>query len=192
MIRFGEEPWDEVFITQEAAAAGVTIENTGGEPLVSLRYFAPQYIRICPRSGRTERSEQVGWVAMAHRNSPLPQAGEGRCISTNIKGMTHDRRTPQQLSQAAQRRLAGPGGKGDGGEPPIALDTMLDLTAAAEFEGVKFDGFDIFLYHPHFNIDGGEDEIHRLEDKARARNLAVGTVVAPVYAGTGRRLGDGH
>ena len=71
-------------------------------------------------------------------------------------------------------------GKGDGGEPPIGLDTMLDLTAAAEFEGVKFDGFDIFLYHPHFNIDGGDDEIQRLADKARARNLAVGTVVAPV------------
>ena len=59
-------------------------------------------------------------------------------------------------------------GKGDGGEPPIGLDTMLDLTAAAEYEGVKFDGFDIFLYHPHFNIDGGEDEIQRLVDKARA------------------------
>ena len=26
MIRFGEEPWDEVFIAREAAAAGVTIE----------------------------------------------------------------------------------------------------------------------------------------------------------------------
>ena len=62
---------------------------------------------------------------------------------------------------------------------------MLDLTAAAEVDGVRFDGFDIFLYHPHFNIDGGEDEIQRLADKARARNLMVGTVVAPVYAGTG-------
>jgi len=41
MIHFGEEPWDEVFITHEAAAAGVEIENTGGEPLVGLRYFGP-------------------------------------------------------------------------------------------------------------------------------------------------------
>ncbi len=32
-------------------------------------------------------------------------------------------------------------GKGGEGEPPIDLDTMLDLTAAAEFEGVRFDGF---------------------------------------------------
>jgi len=76
-------------------------------------------------------------------------------------------------------------GKGDGGEPPIDLDTMLDLTSAAEVDGVKFEGFDIFLYHPHFDIDAGDDEIKGLADKARARNLMVGTVVAPIYEGTG-------
>ena len=41
MIRFGEMTEDEVFITAKAAAAGVTIENTGSEPLVGLRYFGP-------------------------------------------------------------------------------------------------------------------------------------------------------
>ncbi len=41
MIRFGEEPWDEVYISHEAATQGVEIENTGGEPLVGLRYFGP-------------------------------------------------------------------------------------------------------------------------------------------------------
>jgi sugar phosphate isomerase/epimerase len=76
-------------------------------------------------------------------------------------------------------------GKGDGGEPPIDLDTMLDLTAGAEFEGVKFDGFDLFLYLPHINIDGGEDEIKRLADKAKQRNLDIGTVVAPIWGPTG-------
>ena len=83
-------------------------------------------------------------------------------------------------------------GKGDGGEPPLGLEQMLDFTAAAAVDGVRFDGFDIFLYHPHFNIDGGEDEIQRLADLARTRNLMVGTVVAPVYAGTGggSPLGD--
>ena len=50
-------------------------------------------------------------------------------------------------------------GKGHGGEPPIDLDTMLDLTAAAEVEGVRFDGFDLFLFEPHVNIDSGDDEI---------------------------------
>jgi len=76
-------------------------------------------------------------------------------------------------------------GKGDGGEPPIDLDTMLDMTAAAEVDGLKFEGFDIFLYHPHFDIDGGDEETETLAEKARARNLDVGTVVAPIYDGTG-------
>ena len=76
-------------------------------------------------------------------------------------------------------------GKGDGGEPPIDLDTMLDLTAAAEVGDKKFEGFDIFLYLPHFDIDAGDDEIKSLAEKARARNLEVGTVVAPIYEGTG-------
>ena len=41
MIRFGQPTEDEVFITHEAATAGVQIENTGSEPLVGLRYFGP-------------------------------------------------------------------------------------------------------------------------------------------------------
>jgi hypothetical protein len=41
MIRFGELTDDEVFVSHEAAVQGVTIENTGLEPLVSLRYFGP-------------------------------------------------------------------------------------------------------------------------------------------------------
>jgi hypothetical protein len=51
MIHFGEEPWDEVFITAEAAAKGVTIENTGREPLVSLRYFGPNVHPQTPKIG---------------------------------------------------------------------------------------------------------------------------------------------
>ena len=41
MINFGEETADEVFISIEAANAGVEIVNTGYEPLVGLRYFGP-------------------------------------------------------------------------------------------------------------------------------------------------------
>ena len=51
MIRFGEEPWDEVFITHEAATAGVEIENTGCEPLVGLRYFGPDVHDNMPNVG---------------------------------------------------------------------------------------------------------------------------------------------
>ena len=39
-----------------------------------------------------------------------------------------------------------PGRQGrPGAEPCIDLDTMLDFTAKAEVNGVKFDGVDIFL-----------------------------------------------
>jgi len=79
-------------------------------------------------------------------------------------------------------------GKGDGGEPPIDLDTMLDLTAAAEVDGVKFDGFDLFLYLPHIDIDStvrSDDAIKELAEKAQKRNLLIGTVVAPIWPPTG-------
>ncbi len=51
MIHFGEEPWDEMFITHDAATAGVEIENTGGEPLVGLRYFGPATHKNMPEIG---------------------------------------------------------------------------------------------------------------------------------------------
>jgi hypothetical protein len=41
MIRYGELTEDEVFVCHEAATAGVVFENTGSEPLVTLRYFGP-------------------------------------------------------------------------------------------------------------------------------------------------------
>jgi len=77
-------------------------------------------------------------------------------------------------------------GKGSpGAEPCIDVDTMLDLTAAAEVDGIRFDGFDLFLYLPHFNIDGTDDDIKILAEKAQKRNLAIGSVVAPIWGGTG-------
>ncbi len=79
-------------------------------------------------------------------------------------------------------------GKGSDGEPPIDLDTMLDLTAAAEVDGVKFDGFDLFLYRPHIDIDAtvrSDDAIQELAVKAQTRNLQIGTVVAPIWPPTG-------
>jgi sugar phosphate isomerase/epimerase len=76
-------------------------------------------------------------------------------------------------------------GKGPGSEPPIDLDTMLDLTAGAEVDGLRFDGFDLFLFDPHISIDADDGELRRLADKARARKLEIGSVVAPVWGGTG-------
>ena len=76
-------------------------------------------------------------------------------------------------------------GKGEGSEPAIDLDTMLDLTTRAEADGVKFDGCDLFLYAPHINIDATDDELKTLADKAASRGLAIGSVVAPVWPPTG-------
>ena len=42
MIRFGEMTQDELFVTAEAAASGVTIENqSASDPLVILKHFGP-------------------------------------------------------------------------------------------------------------------------------------------------------
>ncbi len=51
MIRFGARTEDEVFISYEAARAGVKIENTGSEPLVGLRYFGPDVHANLPTPG---------------------------------------------------------------------------------------------------------------------------------------------
>ena len=76
-------------------------------------------------------------------------------------------------------------GKGPGSEPFIDLDTMLDLTVSAEIDGVRFDGVDLFLSDPHIDIDSTDDQIKVLADKIASRNLAVGSVVAPVWPPTG-------
>jgi sugar phosphate isomerase/epimerase len=77
-------------------------------------------------------------------------------------------------------------GKGpDAEEPFIDLDTMIDLTAAAQVDGVKFDGIDLFLSAPHVDIDSSDDQLKALADKVRAKKLNIGSVVAPVWPPTG-------
>jgi sugar phosphate isomerase/epimerase len=76
-------------------------------------------------------------------------------------------------------------GKGPDSEPPIGLDTMLNLTAAAEVEGIRFDGVDLFLSLPHTDIDSSDDDLARLAEKIAAHGLRVGSLVAPVWPATG-------
>ena len=76
-------------------------------------------------------------------------------------------------------------GKGPGAEPPIDLETMLDLTAAANVGGVTFDGVDLFLFDPHVSIDATDDDLKTLADSIARRNLVVGSLVAPVWPPTG-------
>lgn len=52
LIRFGQMTQDEVFISAEAAAQGVTIENhSATDPLVTLRYFGPDVHSEIPEVG---------------------------------------------------------------------------------------------------------------------------------------------
>jgi sugar phosphate isomerase/epimerase len=80
--------------------------------------------------------------------------------------------------------LVGKGGPG--AEPPIDLDTMLDLTAKAQLpDGTKFDGVDVFLFDPHISIDASNDDLKKLADKIQSKGLMVGSLVAPVWPPTG-------
>src|SRR5579883_2474239 len=83
-------------------------------------------------------------------------------------------------------------GKGPDSEPPIDLDTMLNLTAAAEVNGTRFDGVDLFLSLPHTDIDSSDDDLKRLAGNIAARRLRVGSLVAPVWppTGGGSAMGD--
>lgn len=72
-------------------------------------------------------------------------------------------------------------GKGQDSEPVISFDTMLEMTAAAEVEGVKFDGIDIGLFDPHFDIDSSDDGIKKLAGKVASFHLEIGSLVAPIW-----------
>jgi hypothetical protein len=82
-------------------------------------------------------------------------------------------------------------GKGPDSEPPIGLDEMLAITAAAEVDSIKFDRVDLFLAEPYTSIDWSSDDIKKLANKIE-QNLEVGSVVAPVWppAGGGSAMGD--
>ena len=76
-------------------------------------------------------------------------------------------------------------GKGSDSEPIISFDTMLEMTAAAEVDGIKFDGVDIGLFDDHVgaylnNADGAK----RLAEKLGGFNLEAGSLVANVWAGS--------
>jgi hypothetical protein len=83
-------------------------------------------------------------------------------------------------------------GKGTDSEPAIDLDTMLKLTAAAEVDGTRFDGVDLFLALPHTDIDSTDDELKQLSEKLAAHNLVAGSLVAPVWppVGGGSAMGS--
>jgi hypothetical protein len=72
----------------------------------------------------------------------------------------------------------------DTDHPPISLEHMLELTAAAEVNGRKFDGVDLFLFHSHTDPDATDDAIKAMADQIAGYGLNVGSMVAPVWPGT--------
>lgn len=103
--------------------------------------------------------------------------------------MTNARNNYPKLHNAMWPGLVGKGGES---EPFISLDKMLDLTAAASVDDIKFDGVDIFAADPHTSIDATEDELTALAEKVRARHLVIGSIVAPVWppVGGGSAMGS--
>lgn len=77
-------------------------------------------------------------------------------------------------------------GKGtdEGQEPPISLERMLDLTAAAEVNGQKFEGIDYFLFLPHTDPQASDDDLRQIADMIASKGFKVGSLVAPVWGGT--------
>ena len=77
-------------------------------------------------------------------------------------------------------------GKGDdeGQEPPLSLEHMRDLTAAAEVNGQKFDGIDYFLFLPHTNPEATDDDLKSIADLIVSKGFDIGSLVAPIWPGT--------
>src|SRR5438552_5242 len=76
-------------------------------------------------------------------------------------------------------------GKGPDSEPPIDLPTMLNMTAAAEVDGQRFQGVDLFLASPHTDIDSSDDDLARLAENLTSKSLLAGSLAAPVWPPTG-------
>jgi len=98
------------------------------------------------------------------------------------KEMTSPHTLPK-LHNAMWPGLVGKG-DGDGQEPPISLERMLELTAAANVNGQKFDGIDYFLFLPHTNPEASDAELEKIANTIARHGLAVGSLVAPVWPGT--------
>ena len=83
-------------------------------------------------------------------------------------------------------------GKGPDSEPPIDLETMLELTAAAEVDGAKFEGVDLFLSLPHTDIDSTDDDLKALADKLAGEESAGRVAGGAGVAADRRRFRHGH
>ena len=170
----------------------------GGLPPLSRRLYCPgsRPIRgIAPWTTRFEwrigragirlkcADWSIGSASIHQKETPLWKLEAG---SWKLNPMPH--------KYPALHNAMWPGlvGKGPDSEPPIDLDTMLDMTGRHAVDGVKFDGVDLFLSDPHTSIDASDDDLKRLADGVGRRGLVVGSLVAPVWppTGGGSAMGD--
>jgi sugar phosphate isomerase/epimerase len=91
--------------------------------------------------------------------------------------------TSPKLHNAMWPGLVGKGTEA-GQEPPISLERMLDLTAAAQIDGQKFEGIDYFLFLPHTNPEASDEELKQIAGMIASKGFKVGSLVAPVWPGT--------
>jgi len=93
---------------------------------------------------------------------------------------------PLKLHNAMWPGLVGKGDE-EGQEPPISLERMLELTAAAEVDGQKYDGIDYFLFFPHTDPYANDKDLRGIADQIGGHGFDVGSLVAPIWPGT---IGD--
>lgn len=116
---------------------------------------------------------------------------ESPCVSANLCDPTFSKKTlnhnpfMNENNYPKLHNAMWPGvvGKGPDSEPVVPFDTMLELTAAAEVDGVKFDGVDLALFE-HLDVNMSDDEIKKLADKVGGYNLKIGSFVAPIWGGS--------
>ena len=174
MIRYGQMTEDELFVTAAAAQRG----RPHREPQRIGSARDPEALR----SGQSGRARAGDKTERGMRNAGCEPSGS-RIPDPASRRTGKDMHNKPALHNAMWPGLVGKGGPG--AEPPIDLDTMLDLTAAARSNGSRFDGVDLFLFDPHVSIDSTDDDLKRLADKIRAKGLVVGSLVAPVWPPTG-------
>jgi hypothetical protein len=67
----------------------------------------------------------------------------------------------------------------------IPFDKMLEMTANAEVNGIKFDGMDIGLFDPDLVADISPSGIKKIADKVASKGLKIGSLVAAIWPPTG-------
>ncbi|MDO5309969.1 MAG: TIM barrel protein [Planctomycetia bacterium] len=91
---------------------------------------------------------------------------------------------PHQYPKLHNATWPGVVGKGTDSEPALSLETMLDLTRAAQVGEERFDGFDLFLAPPHFDCANFDAEVARIVGLCKDYGLEVGSLVANVWSGS--------